>query len=356
MRKAEAFTFIREQINESVQVVEAGPQSPAFTRWHRDTMIVLGRIFGEDHQNLEDFARVRFDVGVIRSGTTPEHRRRAFVRGVEEARAVLESMGREIERFWPEVSEVVPAQAMPPRQPGEASPVATASGDAKPRLFIGSSSEGLRVAEAAQAMLHLEIECTVWTQGVFKLSTAAIESLEGQLEASDFALLVVTPDDTGRSRGTEHPIPRDNVIFELGLFMGALGRDKTFLLKPTAPDLKLPSDIAGVVVATYDANRSDGNLRAALGPACTEIKDAIRERHSGVSTNRRRTLMAELEPRHLKVLRGLEEHVPKLVAGSEIEFLAARELAIIDMTPHAEGHGFRYRRTPLGTELLARHR
>jgi hypothetical protein len=66
--------------------------------------------------------------------------------------------------------------------------------------------------------------------------------------------------------------------------------------------------------------------------------------------------MAEFEPRHWKVLSGLDEHLPKLVTGSEIEFLAARELVMIDMTPHADGHGFRYRRTPLGTELLGRNR
>lgn len=231
--------------------------------------------------------------------------------------------------------------------------MATVEPRSKPRLFIGSSTEGLRVAETAQAMLHHDLECTLWTQGVFTLSSSAIDSLEAKLATSDFALLVVTPDDTALHRGNEHQIPRDNVIFELGLFMGALGRNRTFLLKPSAPELKLPSDIAGVVLATYDANRSDNNLRAALGPACTEIKDAIREVTGGMPARRRRALIAELEPRHWEVLTGLSEESPKLTTGSEVEFLAARELIVVDLTPHADGHGFRYRRTKLGTELLA---
>lgn len=144
----------------------------------------------------------------------------------------------------------------------------------RPRLFIGSSSEGLPVAEAIQLGLDHVAECTVWNQGVFGLSSTTIESIVDTAADFDFAVLVLTPDDTTTRRGASASSPRDNLIFELGLFTGILGRARTFLVFPRDAKLHLPSDLAGVTAATY-ASRSDGNVEAALGPVCTRIKRAM---------------------------------------------------------------------------------
>jgi len=68
----------------------------------------------------------------------------------------------------------------------------------------------------------------------------------------DFAILLLTPDDIVQSRSTELASPRDNVIFELGLFMGELGRDRTFILQQPGSGMKIPTDLAGVVTSNYD--------------------------------------------------------------------------------------------------------
>jgi hypothetical protein len=68
---------------------------------------------------------------------------------------------------------------------------------------------------------------------------------------------------------------RDNVIFELGLFIGALGREHTFMVYNRETPMELPSDLAGVTPATY-GSRSDDNLAAALGVVCTQLKRAIK--------------------------------------------------------------------------------
>jgi len=147
----------------------------------------------------------------------------------------------------------------------------------KPSLFIGSSSEGLEVARAIEDNLHKDVEVTVWNEGVFGLNQGSLESLVGALERFDFAILVITPDDVTISRDETKQAPRDNVMFELGLFMGRLGRNRTYALCSDAPNLRLPSDLAGVSLATYQHDRSDGNLQAATSPACNQIRRVISE-------------------------------------------------------------------------------
>jgi hypothetical protein len=145
----------------------------------------------------------------------------------------------------------------------------------RPALFVGSSSEGREIAEHVQAGLDLTCEVEVWSQGAFGLSGNTLESLVLALDRFDFAVLVVTPDDMVIKRGAVKPAPRDNIIFELGLFMGGLGRERTFLLSDRTQFLELPSDLAGVTHATFELHAS-GNLEAALGAACTRLRSTMK--------------------------------------------------------------------------------
>src|SRR5450759_5252398 len=111
----------------------------------------------------------------------------------------------------------------------------------KPSLFIGSSVEGVRIAYAAQQNLRVGAEVTVWDQGVFQLSKTSLESLLAILDATDFGMFVFSPDDIVTIRGEESRAVRDNVLFELGLFVGRLGRERSFILIPeNATDLRFP--------------------------------------------------------------------------------------------------------------------
>ncbi|HWF47317.1 MAG TPA: nucleotide-binding protein [Bryobacteraceae bacterium] len=148
---------------------------------------------------------------------------------------------------------------------------------AKPSLFIGSSTEGLDFARAVRTSLSDVAETTLWNDGVFSLGRTFIESLIAAVSRFDFAALVLTPDDQMVVRNDETLGPRDNIIFELGLFMGRLGRERTFIVRPESGPLKIPSDLAGISVATFDWPRSDANYRAALGPACDLMREAIRD-------------------------------------------------------------------------------
>jgi Predicted nucleotide-binding protein containing TIR-like domain len=147
----------------------------------------------------------------------------------------------------------------------------------KASVFIGSSSQGLDAARAIEYNLQADAEITVWQSGVFMLGKSYLESLEAALSRFDFALLVVTPDDMLFSGDGSRLAPRDNVIFELGLFMGRLGRNRTFAICSDSERLKLPTDFSGIVVEKFQADRTDRNLRAATSPACTLVREAIRQ-------------------------------------------------------------------------------
>ena len=71
----------------------------------------------------------------------------------------------------------------------------------KPTLFIGSSSEGLKVARAARQALESAAEVSIWDEGAFPLGQTFIEALVHALRRFDFALMVLTPDDPLRAEG-----------------------------------------------------------------------------------------------------------------------------------------------------------
>jgi hypothetical protein len=90
----------------------------------------------------------------------------------------------------------------------------------RPPVFIGSSSEAKKIANKLQVALEHDCDAQVWHQGLFQPGRSYLETLVRALPAYDFAVLLISPDDYVESRGTSEPAPRDNVLFELGLFMG----------------------------------------------------------------------------------------------------------------------------------------
>ncbi len=59
-----------------------------------------------------------------------------------------------------------------------------------------------------------------------------------------------------------------------------------------------------------------------------------------------------IEPAHVELLTQLADDQPRLIPDADITFLVLHALAVIDYTPHSDGPGLRYRRLPLGTELV----
>lgn len=147
----------------------------------------------------------------------------------------------------------------------------------KPRLFIGCSTESLKIADAINENLDHSCEVTIWRNGTFNLSNNTIDSLIEKASSVDFSVFIFSPDDILTIRDNEKKVVRDNVIFELGLFIGTIGKQRCFIVKPRGVELHIPTDLLGVTATDYEPNRSDGDITSSLNYACSLIKKEIKE-------------------------------------------------------------------------------
>jgi predicted nucleotide-binding protein len=142
------------------------------------------------------------------------------------------------------------------------------------RIFGGSSLEGLDAIREVQRLLEFDADMEIWTGDVFQPSDRTLESLIEQTTSVDFAIFVLTADDEVRMRGQTYPIARDNVIFELGLFYGAIGKNRVYMLVPRDQAPRLPTDLLRITPVTYDHTKA--NWASRLGAACTTIRQRLR--------------------------------------------------------------------------------
>lgn len=130
----------------------------------------------------------------------------------------------------------------------------------KKKLFIGSSTEELGLAQVAKSILEKDFDISIWNEKVWDTSVFKINQnfLSDLLKASlqfDFGILLGTNDDKVVFRGKEVMQPRDNVLFELGLFTGRLGTSKcAFLIDK---EVKLLSDFNGLSLSYFEKSQMD---------------------------------------------------------------------------------------------------
>jgi len=162
------------------------------------------------------------------------------------------------------------------------------------QTFIGSSSEGITVANAIKANLAQETDCRIWTEGIFLPGRTFIETLEKVLDEMDYAILVATPDDSLTKRAVENFSMRDNVLLELGLFMAKLGRRRTYLVSPRDRPIHIPSDLLGLTTVSYEYSQDARDCIERLAEPCETIRMAMREAEKELSLAMKRTLVKRL--------------------------------------------------------------
>ena len=131
----------------------------------------------------------------------------------------------------------------------------------KPRIFLGSSGKQAKLLQAITRGLQDVADVEPWTT-TFNPGRSTLDRLVELSQEVDFAAFVFAQDDWTTTDGSEsgEASPRDNVVFEAGLFGGALGIRRTFILH--ANGSKLPSDLLGLTSVRYDPATSPAEVRA----------------------------------------------------------------------------------------------
>src|SRR5262245_55510243 len=144
--------------------------------------------------------------------------------------------------------------------------------DVKPRLFIGSSTEALPIAKFVKDSLNDVAECIIWNEKVFGINKSYFDTLLEVPNLNDYAILIASKDDKTESKSKMFESPRDNVIFEFGLFLGRLGKRKVFIIEEEG--VKLPSDIYGIEIPKFTRGAKQVNSKS-LVACCERLKEEI---------------------------------------------------------------------------------
>jgi hypothetical protein len=148
---------------------------------------------------------------------------------------------------------------------------------ASPTVFIGSSREQLPVARALAAQLRAFSTPTVWNEAPFELNEHIFDGLLNAAQVSDYAVFVFEPDDVTRVREVDVRTVRDNVLFEFGLFVGRMGRGRTFWVSSRQSNQHVPTDLVGLthLVFTQPPDKEAETLGDALREAAERLRVVI---------------------------------------------------------------------------------
>jgi hypothetical protein len=175
----------------------------------------------------------------------------------------------------------------------------------KPRIFLGSSGKQMRLVQALTRGLAEVAEVEPWTS-VFNPGVSTLDRLVELTREVDFAAFVFAQDDwtsnPSDATATGQASPRDNVVFEAGLFGGALGMRRTFILH--AKGSKLPTDLLGMTSVRYPEALTSAAMRTVNQKLRKAIQDEMRmTRLEGDWWQHSLTLRSEREPSAISLLR-----------------------------------------------------
>jgi hypothetical protein len=175
----------------------------------------------------------------------------------------------------------------------------------KPRVFLGSSGKQAKLVQALTRGLADVADVEPWT-AVFNPGVSTLDRLVELTHEVDFAAFVFALDDWTSNPSDDaaqgQASPRDNVVFEAGLFGGALGMRRTFILH--AKGAKLPTDLLGMTAVRYPPALTTTDMRTVNQKLRKAIEDEGRlTRIEGDWWQHSLTLRSEREPSAISLLR-----------------------------------------------------
>ena len=241
--KSKAIERIRKVLDRISELKELSYASTEFERWRRDAKVAITNTFGEESGHVGEFTRIGYSPRLALSGTSDSVYQAAYVRGLESATSVLESMLDEIDEYWEE--DVLSSDISDSRvkmQPKNSN-----------KVFVIHGHDNSARETIARFLEKLRLEPVILHEQPNK-SRTIIEKFEDYADVR-FAIVLLTPDDVGKLEGqldNLRPRARQNVVFEFGYFIGKLGRDRVCAL--IKGDIEKPSDSDGILYIPFDDN------------------------------------------------------------------------------------------------------
>ena len=234
--KARAIERLQRVLDAIPNLKQLRRDSPEFEKWRRDTKVAIANTFEDSPSKIKDFEDIRYYLSAFVVGRTPDSDfQKAYVRGLDSAAAVLESMIDEVEEYWETNGEESESSEDPRINTNQVFVIHGRD--------LGTRDTVTRFLES----LGLEV---VILQEQPDQGRTVIEKFE-QCVQGDFAIALFTPDDMGGPSDDDlQPRARQNVIFEFGYFIGKFGRDRVRALVKGNPEI--PSDYSGVLYIKLD--------------------------------------------------------------------------------------------------------
>ena len=241
--KSKALERLRKVLDEIPELKELPHGSPQFEKWQRNTRVAITNTFGNDSPNITDFDNIHFSPAYPFYASDSTFRT-VYDEGLESAASVLKSMIEEINEYWDDEDQAPTSSKI-----RENAQITT-----NEIFIVHGRDEGAKNI-VARFLEKLDLKPVILAEMPAKGRTI-IEKFEQHGQVG-YAIILLTPDDAGSLQGDESdpkPRARQNVIFELGFFIGHLGRKHVCAL--TKGDVEIPSDYAGIEYIPF--NDADG--------------------------------------------------------------------------------------------------
>lgn len=234
-RAAEELRKLRAQA-EDPEIQSEGPKHKG---WKAKADAIIQAALGKESETLREFRELRYGLGIWTGAPgEAEQDKQFFASAVKDAAALIDAAIYQLE--LQQVPDEAPSALSPQESNG---PIFVVHGHDDGRKF-----ELMRLLDRA-----VEPEAIVLHEQPNRGATI-LEKFERHAQTASFAIVILTGDDEGRLRSDgNHPFKvrgRQNVIFELGAFIGLLGRARVAVLKD--PDIEEPSDLNGLVYIPLD--------------------------------------------------------------------------------------------------------
>ena len=268
--KAKAIERLQKALGTIPELRQLPYDSPEFTKWRRDTRTAITNTFGDKLSHTSEFNTINYTPNIDpvaialfskdKTRTPSSISQKAYMRGLDLAASVLESMLDEVKEYWPpptanDVLRAYEELGKEHQEDKNQTPLpSTAQGNEQTNtneVFIVHGRDNEAKETVARFLENLDLKAVILHEQSNQGRTI-IEKFEQHAQVG-FAVALLTPDDVGALQDNSNdlkPRARQNVVFELGYFLGRLGRERVCAL--TKGDVEIPSDYAGVVYIPLD--------------------------------------------------------------------------------------------------------